>query len=36
VNASFQADVSHAARYAYRQRWLLERHALPAPVEAGK
>ncbi|MBV0911417.1 EcsC family protein [Anianabacter salinae] len=31
VNASFQADVARAARYAYRQRWLLERKALPGP-----
>ncbi|WP_216665560.1 EcsC family protein [Pseudoruegeria sp. HB172150] len=31
VNASFQADVARAARYAYRQRWLIERKALPAP-----
>ncbi len=34
VNASFQADVARAARYAYRQRWLLERKALPAPEAA--
>jgi len=31
VNASFQSDVSRAARYAYRQRWLMERRMLPAP-----
>ncbi|MDJ0827529.1 MAG: EcsC family protein [Rhodobacter sp.] len=31
VNASFQADVARAARYAYRQRWLIERRMLPAP-----
>ncbi|MDT0683650.1 EcsC family protein [Roseicyclus sp. F158] len=31
VNASFQTDVSRAARYAYRQRWLMARKALPAP-----
>jgi hypothetical protein len=31
VNASFQADVARAARYAYRQRWLMERRLLPAP-----
>ncbi len=31
VNASFQADVARAARYAYRQRWLMERRMLPAP-----
>lgn len=35
VNASFQADVARAARYAYRQRWLMERKVLPAP-EAGE
>ncbi|MDJ0626917.1 MAG: EcsC family protein [Rhodobacter sp.] len=34
VNASFQADVARAARYAYRQRWLIERKALPAPEDA--
>lgn len=34
VNASFQADVARAARYAYRQRWLMERQALPAPERA--
>lgn len=31
VNASFQVDVARAARYAYRQRWLMERKLLPAP-----
>ncbi|MDF0599213.1 EcsC family protein [Psychromarinibacter sp. C21-152] len=31
VNASFQADVARAARYAYRQRWLMERKALAGP-----
>ncbi|RMH46660.1 MAG: EcsC family protein [Alphaproteobacteria bacterium] len=30
VNASYQADVARAARYAYRQRWLIARRALPA------
>jgi len=35
VNASFQADVARAARYAYRQRWLMERLALPAPEAEG-
>ena len=33
VNASFQADISRAARYAYRQRWLMNRTLLPAPQE---
>jgi len=33
VNASFQVDVARAARYAYRQRWLIERKLLPAPQE---
>ena len=33
VNASFQADVSRAARYAYRLRWLMYRRALPTPEE---
>ncbi|SLN59572.1 EcsC protein family protein [Pseudoruegeria aquimaris] len=28
VNASFQADVSRAARYAYRQRWFMARKLL--------
>lgn len=28
VNASFQADVARAARYAYRQRWLMARRLL--------
>ena len=32
VNASFQTDVSRAARYAYRQRWLMARQLLPGPV----
>lgn len=31
VNASFQADVARAARYAYRQRWLIQRKAIPGP-----
>lgn len=31
VNASFQVDVARAARYAYRQRWLIARSALPSP-----
>lgn len=31
VNASFQTDVSRAARWAYRQRWLMHRKVLPAP-----
>lgn len=31
VNASFQVDVARAARYAYRQRWLMQRKLLPAP-----
>lgn len=36
VNASFQTDVARSARYAYRQRWLMQRRLLPAPqVEAG-
>lgn len=33
VNASFQTDVSRAARYAYRQRWLMERKMLVSPEE---
>jgi hypothetical protein len=33
VNASFQTDVSRAARYAYRQRWLMQRRMLPAPPD---
>ncbi|MEM9250518.1 MAG: EcsC family protein [Pseudomonadota bacterium] len=33
VNASFQTDVARAARYGYRQRWLMERRLLPAPAE---
>lgn len=28
VNASFQADIARAARYAYRQRWLMARKLL--------
>ncbi|MBB5516772.1 hypothetical protein FHS89_002814 [Rubricella aquisinus] len=36
INASFQTDVSRAARYAYRQRWLNAQGLLPAPKdEAG-
>lgn len=35
VNASFQVDVARAARYAYRQRWLMERRLLPAPDKDG-
>ncbi|MBT0956293.1 EcsC family protein [Alphaproteobacteria bacterium KMM 3653] len=31
VNASFQADVARAARYAFRQRWLMARQLLPPP-----
>lgn len=33
INASFQTDVSRAARYAYRQRWLNQQGLLPAPRE---
>lgn len=33
VNASFQTDVSRAARYAYRQRWLMARRLIPAAAE---
>ena len=33
VNASFQTDVSRAARYAYRLRWLMARKLLPEPEE---
>lgn len=33
VNASFQTDVSRAARYAYRMRWLMHRRLLEGPVE---
>lgn len=33
VNASFQADVARAARYAYRTRWLMGRRLLPGPAE---
>ena len=31
VNASFQTDVARAARYAYRQRWLMARRLLHPP-----
>ena len=31
INASFQTDVSRAARYAYRQRWIAARTMLPPP-----
>lgn len=31
INASFQTDVARAARYAYRQRWLMARQMLPPP-----
>lgn len=31
INASFQTDVARAARYGYRQRWLMHRRMLPAP-----
>jgi len=31
VNASFQADVARAARYAYEKRWLMARQMLEAP-----
>lgn len=31
VNASFQTDVSRAARYAYRLRWLMRRRLLAPP-----
>ncbi|MDU8910536.1 EcsC family protein [Aestuariicoccus sp. MJ-SS9] len=34
VNASFQTDVSRAARYSYRLRWLMSRNLLPAPEPA--
>lgn len=33
VNASFQTDVSRAARYGYRMRWLMHRRLLEGPVE---
>lgn len=33
VNASFQTDVSRAARYAYRQRWLMHRRMIAAPQD---
>jgi hypothetical protein len=36
VNASFQTDVSRAARYAYRQRWLMARRLLPVPPETAQ
>ncbi|RYH12365.1 EcsC family protein [Tropicimonas sp. IMCC6043] len=36
VNASFQTDVSRAARYGYRMRWLMHRRMLEGPaVEPG-
>ncbi len=31
INASFQTDVSRAARYAYRNRWLMHRRYLEPP-----
>jgi hypothetical protein len=31
VNASFQTDVSRAARYAYRNRWLMARRMIGGP-----
>jgi hypothetical protein len=34
VNASFQTDVSRAARYAYRQRWLMARRLVGGPSDA--
>ncbi|MEM0936634.1 MAG: EcsC family protein [Pseudomonadota bacterium] len=34
VNASFQTDIARAARYGYRQRWLMSRQLLAAPVSA--
>jgi hypothetical protein len=33
VNASFQTDVSRAARYGYRQRWLMHRKVIAGPKE---
>lgn len=33
INASFQTDVARAARYAYRQRWIMARQMLPPPPE---
>ncbi|WP_068115071.1 EcsC family protein [Tropicimonas marinistellae] len=33
VNASFQTDVSRAARYGYRMRWLMARRLLEGPSE---
>ena len=35
VNASFQTDVARAARYGYRQRWLMARRLLPSAEAAG-
>jgi hypothetical protein len=34
INASFQTDVSRAARYAYRQRWLMHRKMIAPPKDA--
>ena len=34
VNASFQTDVGRAARYAYRQRWLMSRRLIGSPSDA--
>jgi hypothetical protein len=31
INASFQTDVARAARYGYRQRWLMARRLIGAP-----
>lgn len=36
VNASFQTDVSRAARYAFRMRWLMQRQLLDGPDDAGE
>ncbi|WP_116131378.1 EcsC family protein [Tropicimonas sp. IMCC34043] len=36
VNASFQTDVARAARYAYRQRWLMERRMIAGVAEQGE
>lgn len=33
VNASFQADVARAARFAYERRWLMARRLLPPPAQ---
>lgn len=33
VNASFQTDVSRAARYGYRQRWLMHRRLIGGPED---